>query len=115
MLVPGAAGGLDRRKVDADFDVMGRGRTVGRVFVVAPFGRGLVRTISKKAHLPDDRLGFLLGHRLDVEVDEHIADCIAPVVDLLSCRNRRRRMGDCHAAQRAIRSRQRQKTSFGLR
>jgi len=43
---------------------MGRGRTVGRVFVVAPFGRGLVRTISKKAHLPDDRLGFLLGHRL---------------------------------------------------
>jgi PAS domain S-box-containing protein len=65
VLVPGAAGGMDRRKVDAEFDVMGRGRTVGRVFVVAPFSRRLVRTISDEAgHLPIGRLGFLLGHRL---------------------------------------------------
>jgi PAS domain S-box-containing protein len=64
LLMPGAAGGLHGREVDASVEVMSRGRTIGRVFVVTPFGERLVRKISDKADLPNGRLGFLLGHRL---------------------------------------------------
>ena len=51
----------------ARFDVVNRrGRTIGRVFVVAPFGSRLVGEIAgaQKKKLPNGRLGVLLGHRL---------------------------------------------------
>ncbi|HXL43104.1 MAG TPA: ATP-binding protein [Gaiellaceae bacterium] len=64
ILLHGAAGGLQGRAVEARVDVIGRERTIGRVFVVPPFGRRLVRTIGDEADLPGGRLGFLLDHRL---------------------------------------------------
>jgi two-component system, OmpR family, phosphate regulon sensor histidine kinase PhoR len=64
VLLRGSAGGLHGRKVEARVDVIGRQGTIGRVFVVPPFGRPLVRTIADEANLPDGRLGFLLDHRL---------------------------------------------------
>jgi two-component system phosphate regulon sensor histidine kinase PhoR len=76
VLLHGAAGGLHGRAVDARVDVIGRERTIGRVLVVPPFGRRLVRDISDEAGLPDGRLGFLLDNRLVREdgggrVDSH--------------------------------------------
>jgi two-component system, OmpR family, phosphate regulon sensor histidine kinase PhoR len=67
VLLPGAAGGLNRRDVEARLSVIHRGRTIGRVFVVPPFGRPLIRTIAGEARLPEGRLGFLVGHRLVLE------------------------------------------------
>jgi PAS domain S-box-containing protein len=64
VLVPGAAGGLRGPEVEARVDVIGRGRTIGRVLVVPPFDRSLVQAIAKRERLPDDRLGFLLDRRL---------------------------------------------------
>jgi PAS domain S-box-containing protein len=64
VLLRGSAGGLHGRKVEARVDVIGRQGTIGRVFVVPPIGRPLVRTIADEANLPDGRLGFLLDHRL---------------------------------------------------
>ncbi len=64
VLVPGSTGGVRGLEVEGQFDVMGRGRTIGRVLVVPPLDRLLVRTISRKAHLREGRLGFLLGRRL---------------------------------------------------
>jgi two-component system phosphate regulon sensor histidine kinase PhoR len=64
VLVPGRAGGVHARVVEAQFDVIGRDRTIGRVLVVPPFGPSLVRAIAENAHLPDGRLGLLVGHRL---------------------------------------------------
>ncbi len=64
MLLHGAAGRLQGREVEARIDVIGRGRTIGRVVVVPPFDSRLVRTIANEARLPDGRLGFLLDHRL---------------------------------------------------
>jgi PAS domain S-box-containing protein len=64
ILLHGVAGGLRGREVEARVDVIGRGRTIGRVFVAPPFGRRLVRSIAKEAHLPAGRLGFLVDHRL---------------------------------------------------
>jgi PAS domain S-box-containing protein len=64
MLVPGSAGGLHGRKVSARVDVIGREGTIGRVFVAAPFGPALARTVTDEAGLPDGRLGFVVDHRL---------------------------------------------------
>jgi PAS domain S-box-containing protein len=64
MLLHGSAGGSHGWKGEARVDVIGRQGTIGRVFVVPPIGRPLVRTIADDAHLPDGRLGFLLDHRL---------------------------------------------------
>ena len=44
ILLPGAAGGLHGRDVEARFSVVHRGRTIGRAFVVPPFGPRLIRT-----------------------------------------------------------------------
>jgi PAS domain S-box-containing protein len=62
-IVPGAAERFDGRAV-VTLAVVGRERTIGRVYVVPPFGPRLVRTIADKADLREGRLGFLLGHRL---------------------------------------------------
>jgi two-component system, OmpR family, phosphate regulon sensor histidine kinase PhoR len=67
ILVPGKSGGLHGREVGERLDVIGRERTIGRVFVAPPFGQRLVRSIAREAHLPDGRLGFLLDHRLVLE------------------------------------------------
>jgi two-component system phosphate regulon sensor histidine kinase PhoR len=64
MLVPGSSGGFGGRKAETRVDVLGRGRIVGRIFVVVPLGQGLVRTIADEAHLKAGRLGLLLDHRL---------------------------------------------------
>ncbi len=64
ILLPGAAGGLHGRDVEARLSVIHRGRTIGRVFVVPPFGRRLIRTIAGEAGLPKGRLGLLVDHRL---------------------------------------------------
>ena len=64
MLARGSAGGLHGRKVSARVDVIGGERTIGRVFVVPPFGRPLVRTIADEAGLSDGGLGFVVDHRL---------------------------------------------------
>ena len=64
VLLPGAKGGLHGRQTAARVEVTDRGRTIGRVLVVPPFGRGLIRTISDPADVSAGRLGFLLGHRL---------------------------------------------------
>ena len=64
ILLPGAKGGLHRPDVEARFSVVHRGRTIGRVLVVPPFGRRLIRTIAGQAGLPEGRLGLLVDHRL---------------------------------------------------
>src|SRR5205823_8133004 len=64
ILLPGAAGGLHGRDVEARFSVVHRGRTIGRAFVVPPFGPRLIRTIAREAGLPAGRLGLLVDHRL---------------------------------------------------
>jgi PAS domain S-box-containing protein len=65
VLLHGASGGLHGRQAQERVDVIGhRGRTIGRVFVVPPFGPRLVGTIAEKAGLRSGRLGFLLDHRL---------------------------------------------------
>ena len=64
ILLPGAAGGLHGSDVEARVDVVHRGRTIGRVFVVPPFGRRLIRTIGSEAGVPDGRLGLLVDDRL---------------------------------------------------
>jgi PAS domain S-box-containing protein len=66
MLVPGSSGGLGERPVYGRVDVVGGRKVVGRVFVVAPYGQGLVRTITHEAK-PTGRLGFLVGRRLILE------------------------------------------------
>ncbi len=68
ILVPGASGGLHGREVDTSVEVVGRGRTIGRVFVAAPFGQRLVGSIADKLDLPQgDDPGFLLGRKLILE------------------------------------------------
>ena len=62
-IVPGTAERFHGRAV-VTLAVVGRERTIGRVYVVPPFGPRLVRTIADKADLPDGRLGFVLGHGL---------------------------------------------------
>ncbi|HEX6679373.1 MAG TPA: ATP-binding protein [Gaiellaceae bacterium] len=64
ILLPGSAGGLHGRDVQARLNVVHRGQTIGRVFVVAPFGRRLIRTIGSEAGVPDGRLGLLVDNRL---------------------------------------------------
>jgi PAS domain S-box-containing protein len=64
ILLPGAAGGLHGRNVEARLNVVHRGRTIGRVFVVPRLDRRLIRTIAREAGLPDSRLGLLVDHRL---------------------------------------------------
>jgi PAS domain S-box-containing protein len=64
MFAHGSAGGLHGRKTQARVDVIAPGGTIGRVFVVPPFGRPLVRTIAREAHLIRGRLGFLVDRRL---------------------------------------------------
>ena len=64
VLLHGSAGGLHGRKVGARVDVIGSEGTIGRVLVVPPFGRPLVRAIADKAHLSRGRLGFLVDQRL---------------------------------------------------
>src|SRR5205814_9229526 len=44
--------------------VVHRGRTIGRVFVVPPFGRRLIRTVAGEAGLPEGHVGLLVDHRL---------------------------------------------------
>jgi two-component system phosphate regulon sensor histidine kinase PhoR len=67
MLLPGSSGGLGGRNVDGRVDVVGGGKTVGRVFVAAPLVQGFVRAIADEAKLPAGRLGLLVGHRLLLE------------------------------------------------
>ena len=64
ILLPGAAGGLHGRDVAARLSVVHQGRTIGRVLVVPPVGRRLIRTIAGEAGLPKDRLGLLVDRRL---------------------------------------------------
>jgi len=64
VLLPGAAGGLHGRDVEDRLSVIHRGRTIGRVLVVPPFGRRLIRTIAGEAGLPKSRLGLVVDHRL---------------------------------------------------
>ncbi|HEY6834966.1 MAG TPA: hypothetical protein VI142_00705, partial [Gaiellaceae bacterium] len=59
-LVPGASGGLHGRPAVAHIDVIDRGKTLGRVYVVPPFDQRFLRMISNHG----DRLGFLVGGRL---------------------------------------------------
>jgi PAS domain S-box-containing protein len=62
-VVPGAAARFHGPYV-ASLDVIGRDGTIGRVYVVPPFGPRLVRTIADQAKPHDGRLGFLVGHQL---------------------------------------------------
>jgi len=64
VLVPGAVGGLRGQHVEARVDVIGRGKTIGRVLVVPRFDPALVRRIAEKANVRESRLGFLVGSRL---------------------------------------------------
>ncbi|MGN6429753.1 MAG: sensor histidine kinase [Gaiellaceae bacterium] len=64
VLLPGAAGGLNGRDVEARLNVIHRGRTIGRVLVVPPFDRRLIRTIASQAGLPENSLGLLVDRRL---------------------------------------------------
>ena len=64
ILLPGAAGGSPGRGVEARLNVVHRGRTIGRVFVVPRLDRRLIRTIARQAGLPDSGLGLLVDHRL---------------------------------------------------
>jgi PAS domain S-box-containing protein len=64
VLLHGASGGLRGRQAEARVDVIGRERTIGRVFVVPPFGPRLVGAIADDARLANGRLGFLVDHRL---------------------------------------------------
>lgn len=65
VLLHGASGGLHGRQAQERVDVIGhRDRTIGRVFVVPPFGPSLVRELAHDAGLSDGRLGLLLDHRL---------------------------------------------------
>src|SRR5262249_34402228 len=64
ILLPGATGGLRGQHVEARLSVVHRGRTIGRVLVVTPLGRRLVRTIADEAGLPESRIGLLVDHRL---------------------------------------------------
>jgi two-component system, OmpR family, phosphate regulon sensor histidine kinase PhoR len=64
VLLPGRKGGSQGQKVVARFDVVGRKGTIGRVLIVPPFGRRLVRDITDQRGLPAGRLGFLLDHRV---------------------------------------------------
>jgi PAS domain S-box-containing protein len=64
ILLPGPAGRLHGRDVEARLSVIHRGRTIGRVFVVPPFDRRLIRTIAGEAGLPEGRLGLLVDDRL---------------------------------------------------
>jgi two-component system phosphate regulon sensor histidine kinase PhoR len=52
------------RSRNGEIDVIAGRRTIGRVFVVPPFGPPLARDIGDEARLPGGRLGFLLGNRL---------------------------------------------------
>ncbi len=52
------------RSQNGEIDVIAGRRTIGRVFVVPPFGPPLARDIGDEARLPGGRLGFLLGNRL---------------------------------------------------
>ena len=52
------------RSRNGEIDVIAGKRTIGRVFVVPPFGPPLARDIGDEARLPGGRLGFLLGNRL---------------------------------------------------
>jgi PAS domain S-box-containing protein len=64
VLLPGSNGGLRRgQAVQSSVDVVVRHKTVGRVMVVVPFDRRLVRTIAAGADI-QGRFGLLLGRRL---------------------------------------------------
>ena len=63
LLRPGAAGGARGTHPQARFEVVDRGRTIGRVLVVAPIGSRLAGQIAREAGLPMDRLGFVVGDR----------------------------------------------------
>ena len=52
------------RSRNGEIDVIAGRRTIGRIFVVPPFGPPLARDIGDEARLPGGRLGFLLGNRL---------------------------------------------------
>ncbi len=52
------------RSQNGEIDVIAGKTTIGRVFVVPPFGPPLARDIGDEARLPGGRLGFLLGNRL---------------------------------------------------
>ena len=64
LLRPGAGGGVRATHPQASFEVVDRrGRTIGRVLVVAPIGSRLAGQIARVAGLPEDRLGFVVGDR----------------------------------------------------
>jgi hypothetical protein len=49
------------RSRNGEIDVIAGRRTIGRIFVVPPFGPPLARDIGDEARLPRGRLGFLLA------------------------------------------------------